>query len=787
MRQAGLLISFVLAVSLVGGIYWPAGAATLSSLPLSPAAPQANLFGYTATSSSSDTYAWIDATDGIKLFGLGEDDNTYPDAVPVGFSFPFFAASYSQVYVNMNGVVSFNNLLGITTELVTNTEIPFDHETPQNFLAPYWDDLHTYGVLDANAGVYAKQGPGNSYFVIEWYRVLSFQSSGTVDETISFEMVIYPDGNILFQYQELGATFQTGTVGIEDAYGLDGEQVLYNSPVSGNDIWFDYPDPSRRVITIPQEQSGFNVGQQGWYPVQVQNINDAALGSDSYRLALAVSTPGWSAALYEQDGWTLLKDDDSDGYLETGLLAPLETKTVMVFVESPANAVEGEETLVTLTATSEADGAKQAVSQIRSVVPAPFVQIFRSDQLYLDFLAPGFAYLNAGDPLITGGVNSFAVAPAAGPFYLAAWSKTLTGSGGAYTNIEYMLHDDFGMWQFTPAKTLTDNNGTTIRDRDPALATAGNGNIAVAWLREEDCSDSGQVGKKYNIYLAILHPDGTPGVLGLTNVTNSSFCSISGQVDYMTLQNLRLVEAGGNFHLAWVEEHYLYQVPLFSRDIKRSVYSATGGLVRAPAYLFSYNAFDNKDYRRIAIASVSLAGIGQKVMVTYSYEAGGGTSLVYSLLDVEDGDLYPVNLQDWTTLQPINAFDIDLVQLTGGRIVVVYIDSASSQPAFLVLEDDLNLLTPTAVSLDAPDGRRSGTVSVSGDSQGYAIITWLDGFASQRLYYALVNPGDLGNLLVTTPMVFRYVTSPSSIATNQGQGNASLLPRFRTIFPIIRR
>lgn len=780
MRLVHLSLLVIVVFSLLGSSGLPAEAA--------PLMPAVNVFGYTVTSHPADTYAWIDATGGTKLFGANQDDESYASAIPLGFSFPFFGTSYSQVYVNMNGVISFNsNILGKSTELARNSEIPFDYEIPQNFLAPYWDDLHTFGVTDPNAGVYALQGPGNSYFVIEWRGVLVFGTSQLLTETISCEAVLFPNGDILFQYQDLGATFQTGTVGIEDADGLDGEQVLYNQPLSGEDILITYPAPQRRVKAYPQEQSGFNVGGTAWYPVQIQNLSDASLGSDSYRLTLEISSPGWAATLYQDDGVTLLKDDDGDGFLETGLLAPLQSKTIKVKVSAPTGVDIGEETWITLTATSEAESTKQAVAQIRSVVPAAFVQIYRSSQLFIDFFAPGFRFLSAADTLITGGVNSFAVVAATAPYYLSAWSKTRSGPAGEYTNIEYILQDDFGLWQFAPARVLVDNNGTTIRDRDPALAVAPNGNLAIAWLREESCTDGGEVGFKNNIYLAILHPDGTPGVLPPTNITNNNYCSISGRNDMMSLQNLRLVEAGGNFHLLWVEQHYLYYFLKYTRDLRRSVYSATGALVRSPTYLFNYSPSDNQDYRNPALARVSLDGIGSKVMVVYSYETDLSSSLVYSLLDVEDGDLYPVGLQSWTALGVQNAFEPDLTQLAGGRIIIVFTESSSSQPAALLLNSDLSLATPAPISLVAPDGRRSGTASVSGTEQGQAVITWLDNFAGQRLYYALLDPNNLANPFITEPVIFSYAGYPSTYATNAGQGNASLLPRFRISAPLISK
>ncbi len=46
----------------------------------------------------------------------------------------------------------------------------------------------------------------------------------------TFQAILYPDGTIIFQYLEMTADVTGATVGIENATGTDGLQVVYNAP-----------------------------------------------------------------------------------------------------------------------------------------------------------------------------------------------------------------------------------------------------------------------------------------------------------------------------------------------------------------------------------------------------------------------------------------------------------------------------------------------------------------------------------------------------------------------------
>lgn len=79
--------------------------------------------------------------------------------VNIGFAFPFFTNSFSQLYVSPNGFVTFTPFHG---DASTNTSLP-NPSAPLNSIAFFWDDLdintsgHVYTFTDAINGTFTLQ------------------------------------------------------------------------------------------------------------------------------------------------------------------------------------------------------------------------------------------------------------------------------------------------------------------------------------------------------------------------------------------------------------------------------------------------------------------------------------------------------------------------------------------------------------------------------------------------------------------------------------------------------
>lgn len=177
------------------------------------------------------TFSWLDVADGTRSFAFGDDGSTGP--IPLGFSFFYYGGLYTTTYLGTNGYATFG---GLGTEYL-NQYIP-NPAPPNNFVAPFWDDLQVCP-NQAQQAIYFKQGGSapNRYFAAEWAGVSPL---GQFTKPITFETVLYENGEILFQYQSLTGTLDSASVGIENNEGLRGLQYEFNQNnlINGRAILF---------------------------------------------------------------------------------------------------------------------------------------------------------------------------------------------------------------------------------------------------------------------------------------------------------------------------------------------------------------------------------------------------------------------------------------------------------------------------------------------------------------------------------------------------------------------
>ena len=190
-------------------------------------------------------FSWIDATQGQEL-ALSDDSCVGP--LDLGFAFEFYGQTYRQIYVNSNGMV----LLGDCSTAYRNETIP-NPDPPNNFIAPFWDDL-----VPGSGGVYfAVFGTAPTrYAVIEWHRVRFYNE----DQQQTFEVVLYEGSNrIICQYLQVNGARGAGssaTIGLENADGSAGVQYLYNGEPAahrispGLVIELDHPSARRASTRI---------------------------------------------------------------------------------------------------------------------------------------------------------------------------------------------------------------------------------------------------------------------------------------------------------------------------------------------------------------------------------------------------------------------------------------------------------------------------------------------------------------------------------------------------------
>jgi hypothetical protein len=207
----------------------PLAIANSGGLPLgySLSVTNPNPVAYTAISSirpGGPAYAWKDISpigqDLSSSFTLLAGPKTSKDEglagpVNIGFAFPFFTGSFTQLYVSPNGFVTFSPFNGDTS---TNTLLP-GVSAPSNCIAFFWDDLD----LNTSGHVYALTDPINGTFTLQFQNVRFKNTTSTVN----CRLVLKTTGEILMEYQSL-AVSNACTVGVQNAARTQGLTVAFN-------------------------------------------------------------------------------------------------------------------------------------------------------------------------------------------------------------------------------------------------------------------------------------------------------------------------------------------------------------------------------------------------------------------------------------------------------------------------------------------------------------------------------------------------------------------------------
>ncbi|MFX1517627.1 MAG: hypothetical protein ACFFC6_15085 [Promethearchaeota archaeon] len=187
------------------------------------------------------SFYWYDAySNGIDS-GINGDDEYGTLNLP--FTFEFFDTSFDTVYVCSNGYLSFSDSSPRRT-YSPDTIFPSDDVDAHYVIAPFWYDLTAYNF----EGSYIYFWSTTDFVVIEYYDVQYYGTSTVVG---SFEVVLFPDGSILFQYQSISDDYGA-TVGLN--YGLNTQYfnsyTLGLGGVSNFALFFSLYIPAPEILEI---------------------------------------------------------------------------------------------------------------------------------------------------------------------------------------------------------------------------------------------------------------------------------------------------------------------------------------------------------------------------------------------------------------------------------------------------------------------------------------------------------------------------------------------------------
>lgn len=730
-----------------GDWYIPEGARLMEEDPAAPAATGGpDDFGYTW----DDTvpFNWVDATNGTDAGFHG--DYYQNDLLPVNlpFTFKYYENVYTQVYLSPAGYLTFTDIGYVRGQ----SEIPYPEE-PNNVIAPLWSPFQ-YANSGTTARAFYKTGgtAPNRYFVAEWYRVTQYGEG-----LYTFEVQLFENGDILFQYKDItgwdGGYYCTSS-GIEDSEGLDGLAYRQFCNNAGNipantAVRFTRPGAIARVRVSPLYHGGFtHSGETDTFNFKVTNTGE--LGNDTYDLTTASL---WPVTFYGPDGSTPLTDTDGDTYVDTGSVPQGQARQVYARVAAPAGLALGDENTAFITVSSSLNPYKAKQVQVESTVPAPFTQVYvdQNDNgtMRLDQNWPGAQFTRPASEAYESG-NEPAVVETPNQTFVYAWYKYVnTPTGYGYT-LSYALLDRFGQ-VLRPAASLTqpDPSARYSYDGSPVLAAAPDGRVGMAWYRYAEKYENNQWLENYNIWFAVLNPDGSVAY-GPANLTNNTAWLPYGNDLIQVSRPAIAASADNRFMLAWYQYYRPGGLSLY--EVYTTIRTSSGAQV-APVTKLADGVPGSRRYYYPSVTALS----GSRFLLAYTFYDNSVSPRVYYQIryrayDSAGGLLKP------ETASGLQGFEKDGVQLSGGNVLL-----AGTGYNYGVSYTLLNGLTLNPLSsfnpLDHPSAINGpNNVSVTRDAADHGILTWQDG-RNQYIYYALVHAN--GQIL-SGPVISRAAKTSSN-------------------------
>ncbi|MGA1795239.1 MAG: choice-of-anchor D domain-containing protein [bacterium] len=172
-------------------------------------------FGYTWIDSDEPggpVFEWIDIADPANWLYISEADDDYQE-LPLSFPFSFYGVEYTDIFVGSNGYITF----GEGSYEWSHSPIPSPRMPAM--VAGFWSDL----CPGMSGDIFFKDLGDRA--IVQFQNVTHISDIGVY----TFQMVLHADGAINLYYKELMGNASMSAVGIQDALGVDGLGIAYNT------------------------------------------------------------------------------------------------------------------------------------------------------------------------------------------------------------------------------------------------------------------------------------------------------------------------------------------------------------------------------------------------------------------------------------------------------------------------------------------------------------------------------------------------------------------------------
>jgi len=218
-------------------------------------------------------YMDISSTGTVGVWTYGTSDDGRIDGVVLPFPVKFYGVEYNTITIISNGWVGFNT--DYTISYLTNAQIP-DTALPNNIVAALWDDLN--GDNPSSAVYYQQVG---NKFVIQFK---NWNRYGHTGGDLNFEYIFYMNSDVVeLQYSTMnfgtGTNSTSHTIGIENADGTDGLQVVFDAAYIHDNMAIRF---SKEAGWLSENPVSGIVPAGGSQDVQVIANSSGLLGGDHY-------------------------------------------------------------------------------------------------------------------------------------------------------------------------------------------------------------------------------------------------------------------------------------------------------------------------------------------------------------------------------------------------------------------------------------------------------------------------------------------------------------------------
>jgi len=257
--------------------------------PFSSSVNQTDEYGYAWAESNNDpdvSYHWVDIEDEHTV--LEFENNDGGALISLDFNFPFYENTYGLCAVMANGWLAF----GSTSQEWNNGSV-FDEDSPRSAILGFWDDLNPVSADNPNGSGYVKFH-GNSERAVIWFDHVIHWTS--FDRIYDFQIVLYPNGKINLNYREMMGDTDSATIGIMDANGNYGLEVIYNQSDFINDQMSVVFDTVPSWVDLSDTGSGQIIsGDSDYFNLSVNSNN---LSNGNYRSYIVINTNATIGSLF---------------------------------------------------------------------------------------------------------------------------------------------------------------------------------------------------------------------------------------------------------------------------------------------------------------------------------------------------------------------------------------------------------------------------------------------------------------------------------------------------------